>query len=359
MFEFIMLYPIIIAGGQGTRLWPVSRKNNPKQIKPFLDGKTLLYKTFHRLLKLAPARHIFLSTNASIARQARKEVKGMPAKNIIVEPVRRDTAAALGLALFRLCKHDKSAIFVYINADNFVKNEKEYARVLKAGEKIIKKNPGKVLLVGIRPLYPETGYGYIKIGTKIKGEEKIFYVDEFVEKPPLAKAKKFLSSGKYLWNPTLIIARAEHFLNLYKKYLPETYDLLKKISEGPNETAATAELFPKINPVSIDYGILEKEKGMIVMPADFGWMDIGHWKAIWEMLYITGKDNVEIGKHVNIDSKQNLIYSENKKLVATIGLNDMLIVETDDALMICPKDRAQEVKALVKKMEEEGMEEYL
>ena len=359
-----MLYPIIIAGGQGTRLWPVSRKNSPKQIKPFLDGKTLIYKTHQRLLKSTPAENIFLSTGKNLYEEVKKEVKGMPNENIILEPVRRDTAAALGLALFKIYKRDKNGIFVYINSDNFVKDEDKYNRILKSGEKIIEKNPEKILLVGIKPVYPETGYGYIKKGSIFKDYEKdrIFNVEKFVEKPNLENAKKFVESEDYLWNPTLIIAKAEYFISLYKKHLPEMYEKLKEISqyfETLEEGEKIAELFPQIDPISIDYGILEKEKDMLVLPADFGWMDIGHWRAIWDMLAKEDIDNVEFGKHVHIDSRGNLIYSINNKLVATVGLENMLIIETDDAIMVCPKTRAQDVKKIVKKLGENKMDEYL
>lgn len=358
------MYPIIIAGGHGTRLWPVSRRNSPKQIKPFLGGKTLLYKTYQRLLKSIPAENIFLSIGKSFYEYAKKETPGIPEQNIILEPARRDTAAALGLALLKVYQHDKDGIFVYVNSDNFVKDEEEFNRVLKLGEKVVLDNPDKTLLVGIKPTYPETGYGYIKTAELFKsiGEDRVFKVEEFVEKPDIETAKKYLESGQFFWNPTLIIAKAEHFIGLYKKHLPEMYDKLNKIAScfgGPHEKDAAEEIFPTISPISIDYGILEKEHNMLALPADFGWMDIGHWRAIRDMLAQREEDNVEVGKHIHIDSRGNLIYSVNNKLIATAGLENMLIVETDDAIMVCPKDRAQDVKKIVKKLEEEGMEEYL
>jgi len=352
-----MLYPIIIAGGQGTRLWPVSRRKSPKQIRPFLNGKTLLNKTYGRLLKIVPKEQIFLSTTKELADEAKRETPGILEEHVLSEPVRRDTAAALGLALFKLYKKDKDSVFVYINADNFVKNEDEYARILKSGEKVIEENPHNVLLIGVRPEYPETGYGYIKMGQKVQsaGSEAIYKVEKFVEKPDLAAAEKFLQEKNYLWNPTLIIAKTEYFLSLYEKHLPEMFEKLQEINIG----GEIDKIFPQIKSISIDYGILEKEKEMLVLPADFGWADIGHWRAVWDLLATGGEDNVEIGKHIHIDSRGNLIYSSSGKLVATVGLSNMLIVETEDAIMMCPKDRAQEVKRLVKKLEEEGMEKYL
>lgn len=359
-----MLYPVIIAGGQGTRLWPVSRRSSPKQIRPFLGQKTLLNKTYERLLKIVPKEQIFLSTTKELVCEAKNETPGILERHISAEPARRDTAAALGLALAKLYQEDKNSVFVYINSDNFIKDEDEYGRILKLGEKIIEENPGRVLLVGINPEYPETGYGYIKMGQEFKkyGKDSVYEAERFIEKPDLATAENFLREKKYLWNPTLIIARTEYFLSLYAKHLPEMFEKLQEISgsfKALSESETIKKIFPQIKPVSIDYGILEKEKEMLVLPANFGWADIGHWKAIWGLLAENEHDNVEIGKHIHIDSRGNLIYSSSGKLVATIGLSNMLIVETDDALMMCPKDKAQDVKKLVKKLEEEGMEEYL
>ncbi|MCG2694318.1 mannose-1-phosphate guanylyltransferase [Candidatus Parcubacteria bacterium] len=351
-----MLNPIIIAGGQGTRLWPISRKGEPKQIKPFLNGKTLLKKTYERLLVNIPGENIFLSTTKLLRDAVKKEMEGLPEENIIIEPEPRGTAAALGLSLFRILKKDKDAIFVYINSDNFIKDEKEYHETLSVGEKIVLENPGKVLLIGVKPDCPETGYGYIKVGENAGkiDEHKFYSVKKFVEKPNLETAKQFLESGEYFWNPTLIIARADYFLSLYKKHLPDMYDKLLEITESPEKIE---RIFPTIEAMSIDCGILEKESNMLVLPADFGWMDIGHWKAIWDMHALGIDDNIEIGRHIHLDSRGNLIYSD--KLVATIGLENMLIIDSHDALLVCPKDRAQDVKKIVEKFKEKNKEEYL
>lgn len=352
-----MLYPIIIAGGQGTRLWPISRRDNPKQIKPFLDGKTLIYKTFERLKKNVPTENIFLSTFEGLKTEIKKELTEVLEDNIITEPKRRDTAPALGLSLLRILEKDQNAIFVYVNADNFIKDEERFWHALHTAENIIKQNSGKVLLLGIKPAYAETGYGYIEAGEEIEkiNEHKICSVKKFVEKPDLKTAQNFLLAGNFLWNPTLIVAKAEHFLGLYRKHLPDIYEQLLMIKGGGD----LDKIFSRISPISIDYGILEKERDMLVMEADFGWMDIGHWKAIFKILKKEENENVEIGRHLNIDSRGNLIYSNSNKLIATAGIEDMIIVDSGDAILICPKNRAQDVKKLVKKMEEAGMGEYL
>ncbi len=358
------LYPIIMAGGEGTRLWPISRKHTPKQAYPFVGKESLLQKTFKRLRKGFPASDIFLATRTDLVPIIQKQLPGLPARNISIEPIQRDTAPALGLALMKLWKRDPKGMFVYINADNFIRHETEFIRVLKTGQGLVQKNPGKTILIGVNPTYPETGYGYIKLGDSVNtnGRDKIFKVDRFVEKPDLETAKKYLASWDYLWNPTLIMASVEHFFNLYKKYLPKTYKILKQLEpflETSKERGMVSREFKKMVSVSIDYGILEKEKGMLVIPGDFGWMDIGHWKTIEELLRGKGEETIVKGQYISVGSRKNLIYSTTGRLVASVGIHNMVIVDTEDALLVCPIERAQEVKQLVQKLEKKNLKHYL
>ncbi|MDP3244763.1 MAG: sugar phosphate nucleotidyltransferase [bacterium] len=375
------MYPIIMAGGAGTRLWPVSRKNKPKQIYPLIDKSTLLQKTWQRLRGGFKAKDIYLTTSRVILQEIKQQLPELEEKNVCLEPARRDTAAALGLALLKIFKRDPNGVFVYVNADNFVRDKKEFLRKLKTAGKVIKEKPEQTILIGVNPSYPETGYGYIKIGKPIlkskvnppAGGQKskvtrdeAFEVDEFKEKPDLATAKRYLSSWEYLWNPTLIVARVDQFLNFYKKYLPATWQILAKISpamDTAKEAVILNKEFLKIKPISVDYGILEpaaRDKKLLVLPADFGWSDVGHWLAVKNIL--TGKKARNIckgAKCIALDSKDNLIYSMTGKLVALAGVSNMIVIETEDALLICPKDRAQEVKKLVNELERRKLKEYL
>ncbi|MEA3272730.1 MAG: sugar phosphate nucleotidyltransferase [Patescibacteria group bacterium] len=360
------MYPIIMAGGSGTRLWPVSRKNSPKQVKPFIDNDTLLQKTYKRLLQGFKAENIYITISSELKETALKQLPSFPEGNFSLEPYRRGTAAALGLALVKIFHRDKNATFVFINSDNHIKNEPEFLRILNIAEKTLQSYPDYVMLGGIRPEYPETGFGYIKIGEifnrQMHPPVEIYKVEKFVEKPNLETAKEFLASGNYLWNPTLIMGRADHFLNLFKKHLPETYDYLMEIEkyiDTPQEEDAIAQIFSLTTDIAIDYGIIEKEDKMLVMPADIGWSDVGTWRAIKDILTTTEKENIIKGRHIGVDSKNNLIYSSEKKLISTVGLENMIIIETDDALLVCPKDRAQDVKKIVNKIKEKGLEEYL
>ena len=373
-----------MAGGVGTRLWPISRKGKPKQVYPLLDKETLLQKTWKRLRRGFPARNIYVSTGIAFVEEVKKQLPSLGLRpssprgrgegedyNLILEPERRGTAPALGLALIKLWKRDPKAIFVYINADNYIGKEEEFVRLLKVAERTVRQKPEHTLLIGVNPTYPETGYGYIKMGSQALkfGADEVFNVEKFVEKPDLETARKFLKRWEYLWNPTLIVARADHFLELYKKHLPETWKVLVRIRlalDTSNEQQVIIKEFPKIAAETIDYGILEREKKMLVLPGNFGWADVGHWRAVHEILVHSSQSTVhskanlcKAGKCVSVDSSGNLVYSLSGKLVALAGVKNMILIESENALLLCPKSRAQDVKKLVENLEKKGMKEYL
>lgn len=360
---------VILAGGGGTRLWPVSRKNTPKQVQPFIDNDTLLQKTYKRIRNKFAEEDIFVSTNINHYPLIKNQLLNFPDENIILEPEKKDTAAAIGLAAVKLYKKDPQSIMVTVNSDAYIKDENEYLRILLLAEQIIKEHPERTVLLGINPTYPETGYGYIKMSApamrypKEDGSyDEVFEVEKFVEKPDLETARKYVASWQYLWNPAVFVWKVETLLKLYNDFLPEIYEILMRIYHSlgrEGETAVIKEQFAKINPISIDYGIMEKINNMLVIPADFGWADIGHWRSVKEVLNDT-RDNITKGKFINVDCKDNLIYGFNKnKLIAAIGIKDFIVIDTEDALLICPKDRAQDVKKVVTQLKEQGKEEFL
>lgn len=368
------MYAILLAGGSGTRLWPVSRKNAPKQLQPILGSDTLLRSTWKRLRKGLPATSILVVTGEAQAECIRQDLPELPADNLLIEPMKRDTAAAIGFGVAVVLARDPKATVATINSDAYVKDEKEFWRVLKVAATAAKKT-SRIVLVGVRPSYPETGYGYIKMGSQAmrfrrpKGHDDIFDVEGFREKPDLETAKSYVAQWEYLWNPTLIVAEARTLMNAFKTHLPKTWRELEttrkswaRLRQGFGGQATRKVLgraYARIDPISIDYGVLEKEKKMLVVPADFGWADVGHWRAVHDVLAKRPGANVTRGRNLAIDSEGNLLYSFTGKMIATAGLRDMIVIETEDVVLVCPKSRAQDVKKLVEAIERKKMKKYL
>lgn len=347
-----------MAGGGGTRLWPISRQKNPKQIQPLMGEKTLLQRTFSRLRRMFRLQDIIVATNEEQLPLIERQIPNLPRENYSVETVRRDTAPAIGLAVTKIFHTQPQEVFVYINCDNDIQDVPEFLRILKLAERVIQKKPNHVVLIGVNPTYPETGYGYIKMGTPAmrfsRGKkaiaDEIFEVEQFIEKPNLETAKKFLKRWEYLWNPTLVVSRSDHFLQLYREFLPRIYRGLvniEKVMGMPKERQVVNQELVRMKPISVDYGILEKTKKMFVIPADFGWADIGHWRMIKDLLSKTMDENVIKGKHAGMDTRDSLIYSFTPRLIATAGIHSMVIIDTPDVLLVCPKHRSQDVKKIV------------
>lgn len=349
---------LIMAGGSGTRLWPVSKEKDPKQNKTLIGKNTLLQQTYKRIKKGFKDSDIFLSINKRQIKEVCKQLPNIRKENIICEPAKRDTAAAIGLATMFIAQKNPKEIIATINSDHYIKNEKEFIRVLKLAGKITKDYPDHLTLIGLNPSYPETGYGYIKLNKQIKSfnGDKVYTVDSFKEKPDLKTAKKYLANWAYLWNPAYFVFSVSTMLNLYKKHLPGQHRILMNIKKTP--TALNKE-FLRIKPISIDYGIMEKTEKLLCLPANFDWADVGHWRTVKDILSKKDGENVIKGKYLGLDSKNNLVYSYSNKLIATIGLKNMIIIETNDAVLICPKDRAQDVKKLVAKLKKQGLNKYL
>ena len=353
------LYAILLAGGSGTRLWPVSRRHVPKQLQPILGKDTLLRSTWKRLRQGLPASRILVVTGAGQAELIRQDLPELPAENLLVEPMKRDTAAAIGFGAAVVMARDPETSVATINSDAYVKDEKEYWRVIRVAERAARARK-RIVLIGVRPSYPETGYGYIKMGAQAQAD--IFEVEGFREKPDLETAKAYVAQWEYLWNPTLIVAEAKTLLQAFRTHLPKTWkelEAIRKAWKSSKREAVLARSFTRIVPISIDYGVLEKEKKMLVVPADFGWADVGHWRAVHDVLAAKPGANVTRGRHISHESEGNLLYSFTGKLIATAGLKDMIVLETEDVILVCPKSCAQDVKKLVEQLERKKMKRYL
>ncbi len=363
-YTVMTMKAVIMAGGNGTRLWPVSRQQSPKQAQPFGDNETLLQKTYRRLRRGWSDKDIFVSTSVDQFSILRKQLPKLQSSQYILESARRDTASAIGLAVAAIHKKNPQEVVFTANSDAYLKETDAYVKVIKDAGALVNRFPNQTVLIGIKPRFADTGLGYIKMKKQVDsiGGHDVFLVDRFVEKPDRATAERYVASWQYLWNPAMFVFRADAMLEKYRRWLPSSYKLLMQMQSAigtSRERATIKRLFPKMQKISIDYGIMEKDRQMLVMPADLTWSDIGSWSAVHDMLAAHPHHNVSRAKHISIDSRGNLLFSYTGKLIATAGLQNMIVIETDDAILVCPKDRAQDVKQIVVELERQKLNCHL
>jgi len=360
-------FAVILAGGGGTRLWPKSRNQSPKQFLKLLGNDTMTQVTAARITKLVAWDHVIVVTNQAYVNEVRKQLPEVPPENIIAEPQKRDTALAMLVGALYAQAKDPKAIVLNCASDHVVVNEAEYVKVMKAALEVAAK--GEYLIsVGISPSYPASGFGYIKAGTelgKISGGLNLFKVDSFTEKPNVATARAFISTGRYFWNANMYVWSAQALAAAFQVHQPQTYDLaqnLKSLSPKAFHDALPA-IYNQAENISIDYAISEKVDNLALIPGDFGWNDVGDWKVVYELGKKDGNGNVVISETAThpilaIHSENNMVQS-NSRLIALYGISDMIVVDTDEILMIIPKDKSQDVKKLVENLKEQGKKEYL
>jgi len=353
-------YAVILAGGKGERFWPSSRKNYPKQLLPIGTEKSMIEESVKRITPLIPPERILIVTNQILTEKITELLPQIPKANILGEPQGRNTAPAIGWGAVEVQAKDSEGVMVVLTADHIIKDEGRFREILKAGVEIAGKEE-VLLTIGIKPTRPETGYGHIKPKKKLSevGEKKdieVFEVERFVEKPDLERAKQYNREG-YLWNSGMFIWKTTTILENMQEYLPSLHQGLVKIGKNVGSKEIVEEVYRSIEGESIDYGIMEKAKKVYVIKGDFPWNDVGSWAALEEIYPPNEEGNIVRGQSIGIDSK-NCILVGKDKLIATLGVQDLIVVDTADAILICPKDKAQEVKKLVKKLKEEGLEEY-
>jgi len=358
-----MITALIMAGGEGTRFWPLSRKDHPKQFLKLNDNqKTMLQETVERINELVPLEQVFIATNEAYQKAIKKQLDGIPEENIIVEPMKRNTAACIGLSSVVIEDKYPGSTMIVLPADHLIKDQKRFVDILR--KSIMTAATGKNLVtIGIEPTHPETGYGYIHFGDQLHtiDGDQVFEVRNFTEKPDLSTAKEFLEEGTYLWNSGMFIWQLSSILANIETHLPEMYESLERIKDALGTDLSQKVIkdeFEKMQSVSIDYGIMEKADDIFVIPGSFGWDDLGSWPALERVKKVDADGNVVIGKHYGIDTTNSIIHSPNK-VVTTIGLDDVVIVDTEDAILICDKKRAQEVKEIRNILEAEGLEDCL
>ena len=358
-----MISVVIMAGGKGERFWPKSRMNMPKQFLSLTDdGKSMIQHTVERLKGLVDIQNMYIVTNEIYKDLVLEHIPDIPKENIIIEPVAKNTAPCIGLAAIHIAKKNPDSKMIILPSDHLIKFNEIFIDTLKIALDVVEKGDN-LATIGITPNYPETGYGYINFtkGESFKDSANIYEVLRFVEKPNLEKAKEYLTSGEYLWNSGIFVWKASTILKNFKEYLPEIYEGLQKIGESINTGKYEEVLkkeFPNLPSESIDYGIMEKAKNIYVIPGNFGWDDVGSWLSL-ERINKTNQDgNVINGNVISIKTKNSIIQG-NEKLIATIGLEDIVIVDTDDVTLICHKDNTQEVKEIINNLKICNRNEYL
>jgi mannose-1-phosphate guanylyltransferase len=350
------IYALILAGGAGTRFWPASRARRPKQLLPLLGGDPLLMETVRRVLPLtggvdrvlvASGRHLAAPTAAVLA--------DVPRQNLLIEPTPRNTAPAIGWAAARVARVDPGAVVMVLPSDHHIADVEGFRAVLAAA--IASAARGVVTTIGIRPTYPETGYGYIELDEAAPRSIAPLAVRRFVEKPDRARAEGFVASGRYLWNAGMFFFRAGDMMDALRAHQPALWEGVIAIAAagppgGEAEGAALDRLFPTLPSVSIDHGVMEHLSPLAVIPGDFGWSDLGSWQSAWELAARDALGNAAPAGTVFVDSRRNQVVdlrrpAGGKRVIALVGVEDLVVVETDDALLVVPRARAQDVKQVV------------
>lgn len=352
-------YGVIMAGGGGTRFWPLSRQAMPKQMLNLSGKDRMINETIDRLHDTVEKEDIFIVTNEKQAAKMLECVEGRIAKDhILAEPSARNTAACIGYAAMEIVKKYGDGIMCIFPSDHFIKNEPEFTKILNQAVWAAEEQD-KLITIGIAPTFPSTGYGYIKFD---KNENAIARkVEEFKEKPDYETAKAYVESGNYAWNSGMFVWKASTILEKFAELLPDIYACLTTIGDAmktPDEDRVIQEVYPVIPKISIDYGILERSDDVLVLSGDFGWNDVGSWDMMKVIYDEDAEGNILVGDHVNIDTTNTISFSSGK-MIATIGVDNLVVVETEDAILVCDKNRVQDVKKVVDTLNEQGRTDLL
>jgi mannose-1-phosphate guanylyltransferase len=375
--EKLHAYAVILAGGRGTRFWPRSRTRTPKQLLNIIGADTMLQQTAARLSPRFPPANIWIVTNTDQAAEVRKQLPRVAKSHVLAEPVGRNTAAAIGLAAIHLRHAHGDTLMAVLPADHYIAQAAKYRALVQSALRVATE-PGQMAVLGIPPTRPETGFGYIERGKGARriGKHLVHDVRQFTEKPSLAVARKYVSSGRYFWNAGMFFWRVSTFLENLRRFVPKTHAALEQLSATigtPRYARTLRAIYPRLENISVDYAILEpstrnaKHPAVHVLPAEIGWSDIGSWEAVYELIAGVARNNrphkkelsnISAGPHFALDADNNFLWSP-KKFVAAIGVHDLVVVETPDALLICPRNRAQDVGKVVKWLEAQKLRSLL
>ena len=353
------IYGVIMAGGGGTRFWPLSRKAKPKQFLNLSGKYTMVMDTIKRLCRVADKEDIFVVTGEGFVASTAEETKEiLRADHILGEPAARNTAACIGYAAMEIVKKYGDGVMCVAASDHFIKDEEEYERVMRMAASLADEKDALVT-IGIKPTFPSTGYGYIR--SNRNAEADYSEVEEFVEKPNLETAKGYLASGQYAWNSGMFVWKASVILGYFERLLPDIYECLVKIGDAmgtDREKQVIQEVYPAIPKISVDYGIMERAKGVLMVEGDFGWNDVGSFDALEEIYEKDENGNVVLANGCLLDTNGCILYGDGEKLIATLGVQDLVIAQTKDIVLVCDKKRAQDIKLIPETLAKSGKDNF-
>jgi len=360
-----MLHAIVMAGGTGTRFWPASRNDAPKQLLQLVGEQTMLRQTVDRLGELAPKERQLIITNRRLVETIRSQLPELPASAIVGEPCKRDTAPCVGLAALLVSRDDPDATMAVMPADHVIRPAEKFQAAIRQAVALVDASPRRIVTFGIKPTYPAEIFGYIQRGEKIQGigaDAKAFKVKQFKEKPDLVTAKKYLDSGEYYWNGGIFVWRARTILDALRERQPAMLGHLEAIVKAWDTSERDAVLdreFTAIKPISIDYAVMEHATDVAVIEAPFEWDDLGGWQSLTRLIGQDENTNTIVGKHLGLGTSGTIVRTADDHLVVTLGLKDVIVVHTPNATLVADKHCEEQIRQVVKRLEELGWSEYL
>lgn len=355
-----MLNILILAGGGGRRLWPWSRERAPKQFLNLLYSRSMIQETIARVQDLTPLEHIFIATTRTLAPRIQEHLPMIPESHIIVEPEMRNTAPCIGLASLFIERSDPGGMMAVLPSDHIILDNTEFCKRLTLAARVAEEQGG-IASLAVRPTRPETGYGYLELGQPLPNYEGVFGIKRFVEKPGADQAKTYVEQGNYLWNSGVFVTSITAIRDLIAQTMPMMHQGLSIIGSAigsPEYEGVCQREYGKFDHISVDYGVLEHAPWVYAVPADMGWDDAGSWNAMGRLYPSDADGNVATGRIVAIESRNNIICNPNK-LVAVLGVEDLIVVETEDCIMVATKEREQEIREIIKELENQGWKGYL
>ena len=358
-----MLHAVVMAGGSGTRFWPASRKLVPKQLLALSGERSMLQATMDRLGDLVPAERQLIVTNKILGDAVRAQLPNLPEQNVVGEPCKRDTAPCVGLAAAMVAKVDPQGTMVVMPSDHVIKDHEKFQQAITVGKELIDQDPTRIVTFGIRPTYPAESFGYIQRAEQIDGAGiAAFQVEKFREKPDRATAEEYVAAGTYYWNSGIFLWRASTILDALKNNVPEMHSHIEKIADaiGTDRFTETLEAeFTAIDGTSIDYAVMENYPNVVTIEAPFPWDDVGSWQALSRLHQPDDQGNTVVGSHLGIDTKGAIIHAQPGHTIVTIDVDDLIVVQTEDATLVAPKHAEERVREVVKELEARNQSDLL